>query len=221
MPKKKRVGVVAPGTPPAVRERYEAMKRDPEARKYAEEKGRYGPKGTLAAIAWAAAKGKKKKKGVGAKSLETPTAKEREKQEAAEKSFAVGENVFWYPFREMITGDVIGKAVVTEKLYKDSKFVKRTVDDEALMACLRQKVRSRYRSNKQYNPEKANAKSIYDDILADSVYDQYIEAAIVLMRKKKTPFSVAYIQKLMKETDVSAATEVKESSGDAPMPVGY
>jgi hypothetical protein len=241
MPGKKARGVAAPGTPPAVRERYEAMKRDPEARKYAEEKGRHGVKGTLAAIAWAAQKKKRGKKGKKkmkksvdnipwvpfaemAKSAEVPTEKEREKVERAETG-----GVEKVAIRDVIRkarrmrakrkNGAVKKAVVTEKLYKDSKFVKRTVDDEAVMACLRQKIRSRHRSNKQYNPEKANAKCIYEDVLADSLYDQYIEAAINLM-KKKIPFSVAYVGRIIKEVDMSSATKESPSSVPEALP-GY
>lgn len=60
--KAKKVGVTAPGTPKHVKETYEALKEDPEARKFAREKGRHGLKGTLAAIAWTRGKGKGKKK---------------------------------------------------------------------------------------------------------------------------------------------------------------
>lgn len=56
-----KVGVVAPGTPAPVKQLYEKLKEDPEARKFTREKGRHGLKGTLAAIAHTVAGGKGKK----------------------------------------------------------------------------------------------------------------------------------------------------------------
>lgn len=107
--------------------------------------------------------------------------------------------------------DMLVKAVLEVPVHGKTR--KKTIPDERLLAIFKAYVRTEYRNASRYDGS-TSAQGIYDRVLSSAEYNHFVEAALGLLEKRKTPFSVNYVKACIAEVEDAQ----KEASKIAPEP---